>query len=719
MRTRLLPFAVALTLSVSTPALVGTADAAPDAAPQAAPTAAAPVHQISIDGTGVEMYPAFKPGVERYGITTTDATAGRVTVTATTSDTKGRVLINGRPTKGSRTLGGLEEGDEISVIFEDSGGRSAHSLIHLPADMHPLTRTGNVMPDEHTLLGQGLWGDGTPFYEIAVDGNGVPVAVHREETSSMDFKRQPNGELSVSRGSATSPGHQGSAVVSLADDLSETDRSETVGLVNTDGHDSILLPDGSKYFVAYESNAGTGLTDAVIQHVNASGEVLFEWNSGDHVDPATETVIGGGNPDYAHINSIQVMDDGDILASFRHFSAVFKIARHAHDGFDEGEVVWKFGGRFSDFDFVNDEHAGPCAQHTASELDNGHLLMFDNGSWNWNGAHPLCIDPADPTGDTIPRMPTRITEYDIDEVTHEATLVWEYEYPGRFAIFAGSAERLPNGNTLIGWASSRDAVVSEVDPDHEIVWELTDASETDQNKRQFTYRAHRTTIKDIEAPTAALAGPKNGASYPQGKSVAITPTCSDRGGSSLQQCTLTGTRDGRLDTTTPGRHTARLTAVDGAGHRVVRTVNYVVSPALPDAQVRRAAGQRWVGVGIRGSVTRQSVNQPLTRKKPRRTGQVRIVNNGAKAYRFKVKGTAGNARFRVEYFLGKRRVTKAVTAGRFKTPAVAPGKATVLRVRTVRTKRADRGDRRKVVVRATSTFAKPRKDAVRFVVRAR
>ena len=91
-------------------------------APAAAPAAAPPVHQVSVTGSGVGTYPVFDPAVARYGVTTTAATDGTLTVTATTSDPAGVVTVNGRVAPGgTRTVTGLEAGDEVAVL----------SLIHI------------------------------------------------------------------------------------------------------------------------------------------------------------------------------------------------------------------------------------------------------------------------------------------------------------------------------------------------------------------------------------------------------------------------------------------------------------------------------------------------------------------------------------------------------------------------------------------------------------
>lgn len=671
--------------------------------PSATTPAAAPTRSLAVTGTGVATYPAFDQSIERYGITTTAASTGTVKVAAGTSDTHGTIRINGRTApNGTRTIKGLTEGDEISVIVTDSSSTSTYSLIYLPADLHSLTRTG-TQPDtgELTLLTLGLWGGSTPFYEVAVDENGVPTTVHKEATSAMDFKRQPNGELSVSRGSATGPGKQGSAVVTLGDDLAETARHETVApLKNTDGHDSILREDGTRYFVSYEPNPESGLTDAVIQQVDADENTLFEWNASDHIDPATETVIGDGNPDYAHINSIQIMDDGDILASFRHFSAVFKIARTAHDGYAEGDIVWKLGGRHSTFAFEDGE-GGPCAQHTASQLDNGHILVFDNGSWSLGGAHPLCINPADRTGDTIPRTTTRITEYAIDETTMEASLFWEYTHVGQFAIFAGSAERLPNGNTLVGWASSRDAVVSEINPDKEVVWELKDPT-ADPNSRQFTYRADRTTIADAIDPKVELPV-KEGHAYHRGQVARPAYSCTDRGGSSLESCELTGMVGDRLDTSRPGTHEVTVTATDGAGNTEVVSRSYEVVANRPDAMLKAKGERNYVGNNVYGRASRQQIVQKVSRTERTAVSVVRLQNDSALADRFRVSGTSGNGKFRVVYRVGGKNVTAKLVSGTFRTPTLKPGKQLTMKVKVTRSDKARRGDKRVVKVKATAS----------------
>ena len=248
----------------------------------------APSHDVTVSGAGVVTFPAFSPDVSRYGITTTEATGGSVTLTASTSDPAGRVMVNGRLTDGSRTLSGLTPGDEIAVFIEDSAGIARHTFIYLPTGFPELVRT---TPDPapgslHTgavLLTLSQWVRPTPpaldSFETAVDVNGVPLFT-RPGVDSLDLARQPDGHFTVFRANSA-PGRTGDELVVLDDRMEPVTTRRTVGLTNTDGHDAILLPDGTAWLMAYEPRNpdGSGPVDAVIQRVDPDGSVGFQWSS--------------------------------------------------------------------------------------------------------------------------------------------------------------------------------------------------------------------------------------------------------------------------------------------------------------------------------------------------------------------------------------------------------------------------------------------------------
>ena len=104
-------------------------------------------HAISVSGKGVGMYPTFSPEVERYAVTTTAATGGVLDVDLSSSSGAGTILVNGRPVApGQVRLEGLEDGEEISVIFQDSAGTQAYSLVYLPARFPAMTEVVPAAP---------------------------------------------------------------------------------------------------------------------------------------------------------------------------------------------------------------------------------------------------------------------------------------------------------------------------------------------------------------------------------------------------------------------------------------------------------------------------------------------------------------------------------------------------------------------------------------------
>jgi hypothetical protein len=529
--------------------------------------AAAPTETISVRGTGVAMYPAFSTVVQRYGVTTTDATQGAVTVHATSSDPAATVRIDGRPAPAGRArLTGLVGGDEISVTIVHGALTHRYSLVYLPAGFPTLKvtagATADVAPGDVFLTITDFTGS-TPSYVTAVDRNGVPAYVHEVGPNThgapLDFSRQPNGDYSVYMPTPTA-GRTGGEFVEYNRKFQRVGAYQTTGgLTDTDGHDAILLPNGDKWLLARVKNPVTGAHDRVIQEQGPHGKVLFQWNSADHVNQALDDV--DTSADYAHLNSIWLANNGDLIASFRNLSQVMDIALTAHDGYARGDVVWRLGGRRSTFSFPNDPLGGPCAQHSVSQLPNGDILLFDDGSSTLNGP-PLCVDPIDPTGPAIVRNETRVSEYALDTVSDQATLVWSYELAGQISLFAGSAQRLPGGDTLVGWGgTSRGVLATEVGPDGVARWQLSDT------RHLYSYRALKFALPDKIAPVIDLAVPARGSIYRVGQRVRSSFSCTDRGGSGLWACGGAKGPGALINTSIPGRHTYTVVATDGAGNK--------------------------------------------------------------------------------------------------------------------------------------------------------
>jgi len=152
----------------------------------------------------------------------------------------------------------------------------------------------------------------------------------------------------------------------------------------------------------------------VITEVDAEGRETWRWRAIEHLDPADYVL----QPQYPRehwplINSVWPLADGNVLASLRSVSSVVVIDRSS------GKVVWRLGPEVL------------AQQHNAHELPGGNYLIFDNGVFR--------------SGESVPY--SRVIE--VDPATKE--IVWSYrdtQPEAFFTPFMGSAQRLPNGNTL-------------------------------------------------------------------------------------------------------------------------------------------------------------------------------------------------------------------------------------------------------------------------------
>ncbi|MBX3012409.1 MAG: aryl-sulfate sulfotransferase [Caldilineaceae bacterium] len=180
------------------------------------------------------------------------------------------------------------------------------------------------------------------------------------------------------------------------------------------------------------------LIDIVIQEQNAAKQVVFEWRGSDHI-PITDTYesFTDGLVDYLHTNAMAVDRDGHLLISSRNTSEITKINRQT------GAVIWRLGGKSNQFTFTNDP--GFWRQHDIRRQANGNLTLFDNGNEH-----------------TPPH--SRAVEYAIDETAKTITRVWQYPPDtSEYSFIMSNAQRLPNGNTLIGWGDQPK--MTEVRPD--------------------------------------------------------------------------------------------------------------------------------------------------------------------------------------------------------------------------------------------------------------
>jgi hypothetical protein len=288
-----------------------------------------------------------------------------------------------------------------------------------------------------------------------------------QERFGGELKQQPNGRFTLYRGSSTGvepvPGHF----------IEFTPAGDSVRAIAVspprylDNHELWITgsPDEGErfHFLTYDHRisdlSGVGgakevsLAGHQLVRLRADGSREFEWDGWDRLDfeewiePPRPDPDDSTGRDFDHPNGLGFDRDGNYIISFRHLRQVMKIDAIT------GETIWRLGGRRNEFAFVNDPLGGFSAQHSPRILANGNLLLYDNGT-----SHP---SPE-----------SRAVEYALDPARHTATLVWEFRHvPPIYTPAVGNAQRLSNGNTLVGFGFAGRA--TEVRPDRSVAWEAT------------------------------------------------------------------------------------------------------------------------------------------------------------------------------------------------------------------------------------------------------
>jgi hypothetical protein len=228
--------------------------------------------------------------------------------------------------------------------------------------------------------------------------------------------------------------------------------------LNGDLHEFLLTSRGTALFTAYAirnadlssvggSRNGT-IQDAIFQEVDlASGRVLLEWHSLDHIALAESYWPVGKRWDYVHLNSIDVdvADENSLFVSSRNTHTIYKIDRKS------GEIIWRLGGKRSDFELGTG--AVFAWQHDARSHPGGVITIFDN-------------EGAPFVGDT----PTRGIVLVVDEQAMTASLQSQYLHPVPLqAASKGNVQLLANGNVFVGWGA--EPFVSEFSASGELLFD--------------------------------------------------------------------------------------------------------------------------------------------------------------------------------------------------------------------------------------------------------
>ncbi len=253
-----------------------------------------------------------------------------------------------------------------------------------------------------------------------------------------------------------------------------------------DLHELQITPEGTALFTCTPQTVSVDLSslggpasahalESVIQEVDlATGRLIMEWQSLRHigVDESYRTEFAPF--DYLHVNSIDVLPDGNLLICARNTWCVYKLDRRT------GDVIWRLGGKRSDFAMG---HGAQFAwAHDARWRTDGRMTIFDDGFDGRTKSHAL----------------SRGLVLAVDERPRRVTVDRAYTHAGILTSSMGNVQTLPDGHVLVGFGNVPYS--TEFDPDGRVVADLR------MPGGQHSYRSYRLPWSALGAdvPTAVV-----------------------------------------------------------------------------------------------------------------------------------------------------------------------------------------------------------------------
>jgi Arylsulfotransferase (ASST) len=305
----------------------------------------------------------------------------------------------------------------------------------------------------------------SPFGDASTYANGPEII--NSQGDIVWFKAVPAGE-EASDFRVQTYNHQpvltfwqgtGLGGLSTGTDYIYNDHYQQIATVNAgnglsaDGHEFLITPQNTALILSYTTATANltsigGLADqtvinGVVQEINiATGQVLFQWNSEDHV-PFSQSEqplpASASTPwDWFHINAVKVDTNGNLLIDARDTWTTYEVNPQS------GNIIWQLGGKDSSFKLV----AGPgqvldsageifAWQHDPEALGNGVYTFFDNDSAG------------------TPLLPySRAVTVRLNPQNRTAALLASDNQPeGLSAPSQGNAQTTQDGNLVVGWGA--------------------------------------------------------------------------------------------------------------------------------------------------------------------------------------------------------------------------------------------------------------------------
>ena len=335
----------------------------------------------------------------------------------------------------------------------------------LPADLPTYTASGSGASPGYVVFAAARYG-------VVIDNTGRVVWYHRFLNGPwLNFQAQPNGRY-VARLVTPDP----------LDTEPWVEIDPAGGVTRTFGcalglqarfHDLIAEPGGGYWILCDETrtmdltaeggHASARVTGTQVQHVSATGDLLFRWSPFEHflitdVDSATRS---SANVNWTHGNSLDIDADGNLLVSFRNLNEITKIDSRT------GDVLWRLGGLGNQFARAGGAPAF-AGQHSVRAATGG-LMLLDN------------------VGDSLT---SRAERWAIDPATHVATLLGsQASQPAVVTTIGGSVQALPGSRMLVSFGT--EGRVEEYDAAGQVRWRIEGAP-------GYVFRAQR--IRSLYAP---------------------------------------------------------------------------------------------------------------------------------------------------------------------------------------------------------------------------
>jgi hypothetical protein len=358
----------------------------------------------------------------------------------------------------------------------------------LPPDFPPL----NVDVYDTTRVGEGYIFmavasevEGIGYYLMMLNNDGSPFYYKKlTRDYAYDFKMQPNGFLTYAQFLEHHSYTGGGNVIHMIMDSSFT-VIDSVQMGNgyvAEAHDFQILPNGHYLLFGYYltqvdmsqyvdgGHPAAYVSGGVVQELDMYKNVVFQWRTWDHYDFSEYTWGRRSSRQYVsafHLNTINLDTDGHIFIATPRWAK--KLNRQT------GEIIWHLGGDENEFSFVGVDSAegvGYVGGHTFHRIDNGNVLVHDNAGRRGKST-------------------SKVHEFKLDEENKIAELVWSYIPETDIAGWhRGSAQRLPNGNTVIGWGGSSgkpSPAFTEVNAAGEIVHQISFVPPSIESYRAFRF----------------------------------------------------------------------------------------------------------------------------------------------------------------------------------------------------------------------------------------